>query len=487
MTETRAERRVHRGRLRSRRVAVVAVIGGLLVAAAVAGDREAPTGGPGPVAAAASASGPVMPAADSMPATWYCAAGTAAIGSRADQLLVMANLDRRPARVVVTVMPGGEARPVSRELSIGGRRQRRLAVADVAAAESPGVVVEAYGGQVVVDHRIAAGADRAAGPCARDAGTRWYTAGGTTAEGAQDWIEVFNPFPDDALVDVQVVTGDGVKERDDLSGLAVPARSKIVVPIHEKVLDAARVGTVVRARIGRVVVEQVLRTAAPYPRPGLALSLAVPRPAARWYFPAGPGAATDTQSLAVLNPSEAAVPVTITTTLDSDQFLKPDVVTVDGRSVGLVDLKARLPAGVGYWVRVDAPRPVVAEVLLGRTGVEGGDGLAAGPGATAAATRWAVAGARTRDGSADRIVVVNPGRRTVRVALRAVGNGRDVRLGRRAGLALAPGRRAVVDLVAAGTPLDAAVVVEATGPVIVGHESGTAPGVMLRSAVPFAS
>ncbi len=481
---TRAERRSRRG-LRARRIAVLAVLAVLLLAAAAVGDRRAATGDARP--AGPPGSWPEVPAAESMPAAWYCAAGTASPGGRAAETLFMSNLGSRPARVRVTVMPGGEARPVSKEMSIDGRSQRRLSVADVAPVGDPGVVVEAFGGPVVVDHRIAAGADRAAGPCARSAGTTWYTAGGTTAEGASQWIEVFNPFPDDALVDVALYTADGVKERDDLSGLAVPARSRITIPVHEKALDSDRVGSVVRARTGRVVVEQVVRTVAPYPRPGLTLSLGAEHPSTRWYVPAVSGAEGDSETLSLLNPSDAEVPVTITAVLDSGQFLKPDTVTVDGSSVALVDLRARVPAGVGFWVRVDSPAPVVAESILGRPGPEGTGGLAATPGIPGAARRWVVAAGRMRDGSSDQLSVVNPGRRPVRLTLTAVGDGRDAVLGGSARLTVAPGKRAVIDLVAASVPLHAAVLVEATGPVVAAYEAGAAPGVMSQAAVPFPS
>lgn len=485
--ESRVERRTLRRGLRSRRVAVLAAVGVLLVAAAAAGDRSAATGtGAGAGAGAAGPSGPEVPGARSMPSAWYCVAGTASPEGRSPETLVMANLGARPARVEVTVMPGGDARPVSVELSIAGRTQRRLAVADVAPVENPGVVVEAFGGPVVVEHRLAAGNDRATGPCARDAGTTWYTSGGTTVEGASLWLEVFNPFPDDALVDIALYTADGVKERDDLSGLSVPARSRITVPVHEKALDSDRVGAVVRARLGRVVVEQVLRTAAPYPRSGLTLSLGLEGPSTRWYLPAGSGGRDDSETLVVLNPSDTEVPVRITTHLDSGQFLQPDEVTVDGRSLALVDLRSRVPAGIGFWVTVDSRRPVVVESVLGRAGAAGTAGLAAMPGLARPADRWVVVGGRTREESGDRLSVANPGRRAVRLTLRVVGEGRSRLIGGSGRpLSVGPGRRVVVDLVAAKVPVAAAVVVEATGPVVVGHGAGTAPGVTRQGAVPF--
>jgi len=481
--ESRVERRTVRRGLRSRRVAALAAVGVLLVAAVAAGDRSVTTG---TGAVAAGASGPEVPGARSMPSAWYCVAGTASPKGRTPETLVMANLGARPARVEVTVMPGGDARPVSTALSIAGRSERRLAVADVAPVESPGVVVEAFGGPVVVEHRLSAGNDSAAGPCARDAGTTWYTSGGTTVEGASLWLEVFNPFPDDALVDVALYTADGVKERDDLSGLSVPARSRITVPLHEKVLDSDRVGAVVRARLGRVVVEQVLRTAAPYPRPGLTLSLGLRGTATRWYLPAGSGGRDDSETLAVLNPSDTEVPVRITTHLDSGQFLQPDEVTVDGRSLALVDLRSRVPAGIGFWVTVDSRRPVVVESVLGRAGATGTAGLAAMPGLARPTDRWVVGSGRTREESGDRLSVANPGRRSVRLTLRAVGEGRSrVIVGSGRPVSVGPGKRVVIDLVAAKVPVDAAVVVEATGPVVVAHGAGTAPGVTRQGALPF--
>ena len=83
------------------------------------------------------------------------------------------------------------------------------------------------------------GDDFAIEPCSRSAGPDWYFAAGTTVEGSEQYLVLFNPFGDDAIVDVSFLTDTGVQEPDGLQALVVPRRSRITIPVQDSVLAPA--------------------------------------------------------------------------------------------------------------------------------------------------------------------------------------------------------------------------------------------------------
>jgi hypothetical protein len=60
-----------------------------------------------------------------------------------------------------------------------------------------------------------------------------------TGPGAEHDLALFNPFGDDAIVDVTFLTDTGVQQPDDLQAVVVPRRSRITIPVQNEVLPAA--------------------------------------------------------------------------------------------------------------------------------------------------------------------------------------------------------------------------------------------------------
>ena len=86
--------------------------------------------------------------------------------------------------------------------------------------------------------------------------TDWYFAGGTTVRGTQQFLALFDPFGDDAIVDVSFVTDTGVLEPAQVQGLVVARRSRLSVPVHDLVPRQGLVAVHVHARTGRIVAER---------------------------------------------------------------------------------------------------------------------------------------------------------------------------------------------------------------------------------------
>ena len=96
-------------------------------------------------------------------------------------------------------------------------------------------------------------------PCATTAATDWYFAAGTTVRGVTQWLVLENPFAADARVDVTLRTDAGLQELPSLTGLDVPGRSRVVIPIHDEAVRRGRVSrSQVHATVGRVVASQTI-------------------------------------------------------------------------------------------------------------------------------------------------------------------------------------------------------------------------------------
>ena len=178
-------------------------------------------------------------------------------------------------------MPGGNGAPVSKTMHLAPGEEVRVRVADILATPEPGVLVETVGGRAAVSHQLEHGDDFAVEPCSRSAGPDWYFAAGTTVEGSEHELALFNPFGDDAVVDVTFLTDTGAQEPDGLQAVVVPRRSRITIAVQDSVLRQLRVATHVHARVGRIVAEhtQIFDGKVPDSGPtlkGFAVSLGAP-------------------------------------------------------------------------------------------------------------------------------------------------------------------------------------------------------------------
>jgi hypothetical protein len=454
-----------------RRWPIVVVVGVALLLAVIV-DRVADPGAP---SLGAQVSGPAIPSADALSRAWYCALGSSAPDGTTDETIKITNLGARKATATVTVMPGGAAAPAVRDVDVAPHSQASVRVADVLATEQPGVLVETFGGPAVVEHEVVGNGDLAVGPCATRPSDSWYFAAGTTAQGTQLWLALFNPFGDDAIVDLSFLTDTGFLAPGDLQGIVVPRRSRVLVPVHNSIQRQASVATQVTTRTGRVVAEQALfRDADPK---GLAVSLGAPALASRWWFPVDSAGGSD--SVVIANPGAAPATVTVDVHLDGDASLAPKTVVVPSRASVNFDAGARVPAGSGSWIDVDAHgSQVVAEQVITRPP----SGLASAAGISTPARRWALAASRIASDSSDVVFAVNPGDRSARVTLHVLSNGRDSTP--TPTTTVAPGKRVRFDLAALQVPVDAGLLVDATQPVVVAREDIGATGLTAAPAIP---
>jgi hypothetical protein len=414
---------------RPRRGPVLLAIGAVLIAIVVLDSSSVrsssgvtTTGG-----AAAIASEPNVPATDAVSTTWFCAEGTSTPDGRATETVVVASIADVPVDATITVMTGDHA-PVTRGVRLEPREQREIPVSDIVAAAEPGVVVEVVGGQAVVSHELRGQGDLAVEPCARSANPDWYFANGTTVRGSQQYLVVFNPFGDDAVVDVSFLTDSGEQEPDTTQGVVIPRRSRVSIPVHEAIERQTLVAAHVQARAGRVVVERTQlfdgSSSQGVPlRKGIAVSLGATAPSLNWEFGAVTNVSGAAQTVAVANFGNFSTSAEVAVRLVDQQTVVPKRVTVAAGAVEIVDVGALAPAGAVYTVSVTArdaeghEPPVVAETSASWPPDVGGRSVATMIGGTRTSRRWVVALPALGSGTTASVTVTNAGTDPVTAAL----------------------------------------------------------------------
>jgi Family of unknown function (DUF5719) len=429
----------------------------------------------------ADASGTGLPTGDELSVSWFCAEGTAAPDGRAGESILVGNVGAEEIEALITVMPGGDELPATSTIAVPAGTTSRVEVSEVLEAAEPGVVVETFGGPSVVEHELRTDDGLAVGPCARAPETRWLFAAGTTTRNSAQYLTLFNPFGEDAIVDVTYFTEDGPEVLEPVQGLVVPRRSRLTVPIHDQLRRENLVGIDVQARVGRLVAERSMVFAGTEEGlEGLTLSLGAAAPANEWWIPLGDADGGSDVRLVLANPGELPADVEVTALVQGEnQVGEPQQVVVAPQSLAVVDLDQLGRSGARFaLVARSSSEPVVAEMLVGWTGGEGGTATTLG--SVAAAERWAFAAGRL-PGDDGGIAVLNPGLDVTSVSLFALDAGAERVLEE---VEIAPGERHVFDVRALDLPEDQPVAVVAATPVVAARVGFTRQGSTLSPGVP---
>jgi hypothetical protein len=95
----------------------------------------------------------------------------------------------------------------------------------------------------------------AAEPCAPAGARSWFLPDGTTAQGEQDFVVVMNPYAEDAVFDVALLTASRAPNRDtELTDIVLEPRRSIAILLNRFVQGERAVGTLLEVSLGRVAV-----------------------------------------------------------------------------------------------------------------------------------------------------------------------------------------------------------------------------------------
>ena len=420
--------------MRSMRVLAIIAIGGLLLAGALVdiGDRA--------VLHRAVQHESALVAPTGVVNTWFCPGGSRLDGV-AELTVQMMNRSDERRTVTVSVLPGGSAPQdlSTLEMSIEPRGRVLLQPSEaVPDAEWVGVMVETTGGDVVVEQILTAAEGVGRSLCLTRTAESWIVSNGATrsaVEGERFVVMLLNPFPDVAVVDVELVADVG---RDSIDGLVVPAQRVVAVDITSEVTVASTVAAYIDVVSGRVAASWIQIADGLIAGRGIRTAPAVPGAADLWHLPVAAVGADRRDVVAVSNPSATDTAEVDVEIIPEDPRLDvgPIEITVRPGRTALIDLsrQARLE-GIGHFslaVRSLTPVPVAAsitsvtsafadaEVLADSESQADTGGAAAVAGSTAtigadgASRRWLVpAEVRDQDGAGlgtdtGSLVIVNP-------------------------------------------------------------------------------
>ena len=409
------------------RVPALVVVGAAVAAAVGAGLTVDGRTGDAPAAAAVGPAdlATVAPAPDALGSTWYCAAGTGDDDGTATHRVSIANVGSEPVDVVLTVVPGtalGEttdAEPVVEELTIDARSREVLPLGALLEAPFVAAVVEAGRGEVVVEHSVGGGGDDELdlAPCASTSSPTWYVAASRTTRDARAQLALFNPFPDDAVVDISFVTPEGQRAPEGFSGFIVPAQRVAVVDFGVN-FRYDNVSVSIVARSGRLVVERLQSFDGSDGPAGLAVTPAAPEPSPVWHLPDGLAAEGITEIVTVYNPTDEPAEVDVEVALDPTSDVSQPAVaepfsqTVAPHGFAQIDVGAdgRVPLGRGHSITVRSQNgvPVVAERWIRSEAPAARSGFAATLGSPVVATRWLAAAGGAGADVSEYLVLLNP-------------------------------------------------------------------------------
>ena len=244
--------------------------------------------------------------------------------------------------------------PASAPVEVTAHSSAEVDLSDIDGVE-PGftaALVELNGGEVVVEHRVTDEDGTDVSPCSSTASPSWYFAAGATTKDAVETLVFFNPFPDDAVVDVSFRTDQDLRTPEQFEGLVIPGQSVIARDVGEVVTRREHVSASVVARSGRVVVDRIQSFDGSEGIQGLTVTLGAPVPAETWFFPEGTVGEGVDERIVVYNPTDERAEVDLEITVDDPDLtgeIEPFELTVppEGYEEILLNEEARITSARG--------------------------------------------------------------------------------------------------------------------------------------------
>lgn len=462
-----------------RRALVLLLLVALVVGGAVY-DRTRDDDTARTVAAGVAGSNP-----DALTSSWYCYGGPGQGAPLATTVGVM-NPGEERMKGTITVYPAG-GKPVAKAIEIPPATMRPFVLSTIANGPWLAALVDIDGGGAVVEQQIAGAAGLDVSPCAPAASTKWYFAAGSTAKDASLSLFLFNPFPDDAIIDLAFATGEGRRVPGDFQGIVVTAQSMRQVDIGAHIRRQDVVSTEVTARSGRIVAGQQLVRTAPG-QVGVSTYLGAPSPGDQWFFPDGLIKEGLTETFEFFNPNEEEARVDLFMALDKEDA-EPFELTIPAQGRFTLDVAAegRIPKDVAHSAVAESINgvPVVVQRVIASTVRSGrSDTL----GARQPVRNWGLALGSTSETRDEWVVVQNMGERDATVSITAMADGRRVPVEGMQDLVVPAGRRAAYRL-SDHIKRDAlSLVVTSNRPVVVERSlyAVGGPGLSASIAVPLA-
>jgi hypothetical protein len=255
-----------------------------------------------------------MPAArtgDALTTVWFCPSLGASEDGELDGAVTIQNPTAFPMSGEITYVPiDGE--PVVQPVQLEEYGRAVLRPRDVVTGNFVAALVEVFGTNAVVAQTFTSPAGTSTSACATTPSPTWYLADGATTVDLSASLLLFNPFPDDAVVDVTFATDEGPRTPQALQGFLVPGRTLRRVDVDEAVRRNTQVSTAVEARTGRVVAGWIQTYRSPE-RQSVVATVPAATAGTQWWFANGRKGEGVRERVVLFNPHRSATAeVTVT-------------------------------------------------------------------------------------------------------------------------------------------------------------------------------
>jgi hypothetical protein len=433
---------------------------------------------------------PQAPRPGRISTTWFCPGIAAGDGVNRGSVVV-ANPDDEPVDVAVMLLTADGSRQVVAEVD----PYSKLSI-PVVGRETTGVVVpvvEVIGSRAFVEQQLVFPAGDVTSQCSLGASDTWHFADGFTLEGSVQRINLSNPFPESAVVDLVFTTAEGRRAPPELRGIIVPARGVRSVQMSQVGGDEESILAVsVTATRGKVVASRSQHYLGGG-RLGYSTMLGVPEPLDRWWFAGGNAGPNVEERLVLYNPGLEEVTVDVLFVGDgltdgtgfegdvapivsTSTFVPPgEVATINTGAA------ADLPRGVhGIFVSSPDGSPFIAEHVINQR-IAGRAFTAVVPGAPErfASRVWRVPSGLT-PGLTGAMTVVNTSGEDGTITVSAIGPAGEFEVPGLVDLRIGPGGLISIDMPADGT--EGQLILRASVPVVVQRRLSRGHGLVGYSA-----
>jgi hypothetical protein len=364
----------------------------------------------------------LQPRATAISVSWMCPGVPATVESPG--VIAVVNPLDLTATIDVTLMQS-DGRPRRIRQDVPALSRIELELSKLAPAPFTAAVVESRWVELVVEQRAVVGGTVVSAPCMSATSDRWYSADGSTAKDASSSLLLMNPFPADAVVDLEFTTEEGQSAQ---RGVLVPGRSLRVVDLGEEgTRRKNNVAMTAKVIIGRVVAGRVTRFDGSADRVGVVAGPLSPALGTELLFADGSTTADASERYVVYNPGAERAEVQIVfypdvpATTTNPIVIDPVATTVAPGETSTVDpARLALPAGPHRAVVTSLNGVgVVVERVISSSPSTGAPGVSSVFGSQVSAAKWWVGDAPLSGGGHARIVVANltgtPGRVTISV------------------------------------------------------------------------
>ncbi|RIK09438.1 MAG: hypothetical protein DCC49_06200 [Acidobacteria bacterium] len=363
---------------------------------------------------------------------WFCAEGSTDKGIA--ERLDLANPYSQAAKGRYTLF-AGEKRLESEQLSVPGRGRSTIDLDRELLGEAPGLqvgaVIELDLTAVAIAQTVSVSSPEATGtmaaPCTEGTAPARYFPGGSSVRGAETYLILFNPFPQDAVVNVDVYTDSGIERPKNLQQFPLFAGRSAVVKLSDEVRRESALGAVVRAESGQVVSQQVLYSNGERLPAGVSLSAGSTDPSPDWHF--ADGNAGMSQLLWIMNPGETEEEIEVEFLPEGllTETPPPQSMRVPPNSEATMTISPALAPEVnfGLTARTVSGSGVFVDRLIGYPAPPQ-HGMSAGPGIASPMDRWLIPnawGAEQGVPYSNVLSVTNPGSATAKLTIGRLDSG----------------------------------------------------------------